>query len=291
VSRNLLARISVAAATIPLILWICYQGGWWLFGMISLFAMIGAVEFLINEGHRLTRVHFWLGFMAVVAILSRLAVGIAGVGGDLQSVTGLFFTEAPWIVLALFLLSAMLFATGKESPDLLFKRHVRLIWGVIYIGLLYPFVFLLGDTLYLPYPDSFSGGDCLLFLFGLLWVGDTAAMGIGSWLGKHKLAPTVSPNKTVEGFVGGLLGAVAIGILMLFWKFSSVPWYHVLLIALGCSIFGQLGDLVESMWKRSLGIKDSSAIIPGHGGVMDRFDSLLFAAPFMYVYLKLFVIG
>jgi len=291
VSRNLLARISVAAATIPLILWICYQGGWWLFGMISLFAMIGAVEFLINEGHRLTRVHFWLGFMAVVAILSRLAVGIAGVGGDLQSVTGLFFTEALWIVLALFLLSAMLFATGKESPDLLFKRHVRLIWGVIYIGLLYPFVFLLGDTLYLPYPDSFSGGDCLLFLFGLLWVGDTAAMGIGSWLGKHKLAPTVSPNKTVEGFVGGLLGAVAIGILMLFWKFSSVPWYHVLLIALGCSIFGQLGDLVESMWKRSLGIKDSSAIIPGHGGVMDRFDSLLFAAPFMYVYLKLFVIG
>ena len=290
-SRNLLARISVAAATIPLILWICYQGGWWLFGMISLLAMIGAVEFLINEGHRPTRVHFWLGFMAVVAILFRLAVGIAAGGGESQSATRSFFTEAPWIVVALFLLSAMLFATGKESPELLFKRHVRLVWGVMYVGLLYPFVFFLGDTFNLPYPDSFSGGDCLLFLFGLLWVGDTAAMGIGSWLGKHKLAPTVSPNKTVEGFIGGLLGAVAIGLLMLFWKFGSVAWYHVLLIALGCSILGQLGDLVESMWKRSLGIKDSSAIIPGHGGILDRFDSLLFAAPFMYVYLRLFVTG
>jgi phosphatidate cytidylyltransferase len=72
---------------------------------------------------------------------------------------------------------------------------------------------------------------------------------------------------------------------MMSWKFSGILWYHVLIIAVGSSICGQLGDLVESMWKRSLGIKDSSAIIPGHGGILDRFDSLLFAAPFMYVYL------
>jgi phosphatidate cytidylyltransferase len=130
-----------------------------------------------------------------------------------------------------------------------------------------------------------SGGDLLLFLFGVLWVGDTAAMGVGKWLGRHKLAPAVSPNKTVEGFIGGFVGALAVGLLMAFWKFGQLPLYHVLFMALGCSLFGQLGDLVESMWKRSLGIKDSSDIIPGHGGVLDRFDSLLFAAPFMYGYL------
>jgi phosphatidate cytidylyltransferase len=125
----------------------------------------------------------------------------------------------------------------------------------------------------------------LLFLFALLWVGDTCAMGFGKWLGKHKLAPGVSPNKTVEGFIGGIIGAVAIGVLMYYWKFHQMPFVHIMAISVGCSIFGQLGDLVESMWKRSLGIKDSSNIIPGHGGVLDRFDSLLFAAPFMYFYL------
>jgi phosphatidate cytidylyltransferase len=125
----------------------------------------------------------------------------------------------------------------------------------------------------------------LLFLFGLLWIGDTAAMGIGSWLGRHKLAPTVSPNKTVEGFIGGLAGAVAVGLLMHFWRLPQIGLGHILIIALGCSLFGQLGDLVESMWKRSLGIKDSSRVIPGHGGVLDRSDSLLFATPFMYFYL------
>ena len=169
---------------------------------------------------------------------------------------------------------------------MLFLSHSRLLWGFTYIIFLYPFVYAINGVYFGGGLASAGGGDRMLFLFAVLWVGDTAAMWIGSAVGKHKLAPTVSPNKTIEGFVGGLLGALAVGVLMIFWKFSSVSWYHVLLIALGCSFFGQLGDLVESMWKRSLGIKDSSAIIPGHGGVLDRFDSLLFAAPFMWLYYQ-----
>ena len=109
----------------------------------------------------------------------------------------------------------------------------------------------------------------------------------GKAFGKHKLAPTVSPNKTVEGFIGGIVGALAIAVLMYFWKLQSVGLVHVVVIGVLCSVFGQLGDLVESMWKRSLGIKDSSALIPGHGGVLDRFDSLLFAAPVLFIYLRL----
>ena len=156
--------------------------------------------------------------------------------------------------------------------------------------MLYPYVYLVGSGQHQIMGTSIQSGDWLLFLFGLLWVGDTAAMGVGKWIGKHKLAPAVSPNKTVEGFFGGIVGAVVIGVIMYLWKFSDISFTHVLAIAVGCSVFGQLGDLVESMWKRSLGIKDSSAIIPGHGGVLDRFDSLLFAAPFMYYYKLLILI-
>lgn len=283
-SKNLIARLCVAAVAIPIILWICYQGGWWLFGMVSLFALVAIVEFLWAEGYRPSSVHFWLTLLLIVSIWWSLA-NLLEPEGKIDKLSFLWPIDLIPLYVGYFLITGMLLAIGRESPTELFRRHARLSWGAFYVGLLYVFVFLLGyrgrSTL------QISGGDLLLFLFGLLWVGDTAAMWVGKAFGKHKLAPTVSPNKTVEGFIGGILGALAIGVLMIFWKFSAVHWYHVLVLAIGCSIFGQLGDLVESMWKRSLGIKDSSALIPGHGGVLDRFDSLLFAAPFMFAYLLL----
>jgi phosphatidate cytidylyltransferase len=176
----------------------------------------------------------------------------------------------------------MILSLGKEPAAVLFARHSRLLWGVIYVGLLYPIVFVVGLGI-----DDYIGGDLLLFLFGIIWIGDTAAMEIGKRFGKNKLAPSISPNKSVEGFVAGFFGAALVAVLMHYWKFPSITLLHLLVIAIGCCLFGQLGDLVESMWKRSLNIKDSSSIIPGHGGILDRFDSLLFAAPFMYVYFKL----
>ncbi len=283
-SKNLIARISVAIVAIPIILWICYQGGTWLFGMTAFFAMIAIVEFLINEKYKPSGIGFWFALVIVaLMLLSRF-----------ESTAGWFwlqflFSGATGIIL-FFLLSGMFFATGKRPPADLFTAHGRLLWGVLYIGLLYPYVYLVGGTSSHLTASLPSGGDWLLFLFGVLWVGDTAAMGFGRLLGRHKLAPAVSPNKTVEGFIGGVVGALAVGVLMYFWKFQSFDWYHILALSAGCSVFGQLGDLVESMWKRSVGIKDSSPIIPGHGGVLDRFDSLLFAAPFMFFYRFLIII-
>lgn len=284
-SKNLIARIAVAAVAIPAILWICYQGGGWLFGMVMLFAALAITEFLVAEGHSFSSFYFWLGLTAVVLmVLSRF-----------EGVSTWFWLQYLFSgtngILLFFLVSAMIFAVGKRAPSELFQSHGRLLWGVLYIGILYPYVFLLGSKMITSGNLAAQGGDWLLFLFGVLWVGDTAAMGFGKWLGRHKLAPTVSPNKTVEGFVGGIIGALAVGVLMLFWKFQQMEWYHVFGLAVGCSIFGQLGDLVESMWKRSVGIKDSSSIIPGHGGVLDRFDSLLFAAPFMYFYRLLLMVS
>jgi phosphatidate cytidylyltransferase len=292
VSRNLIIRTSVAAVTIPVILWICYQGGYWLFGMVTLFAGVALLEFLINEGYSTRNVSFWLAWLTVIGCLVAASLAIPPSSDhSMTPNSSSFLSYTMSVLLAFFLLSAMAKSIGKEPPPELFRKHSRLFWGVAYIGMLYPFVYAIGyDGRVQQLAKAASGGDLLLFLFGLLWVGDTAAMGFGKWLGKHKLAPAVSPNKTVEGFIGGLIGSLAIGLLMAFWKFRLLPIHHVLLIALGCSLFGQLGDLVESMWKRSLGLKDSSDLIPGHGGVLDRFDSLLFAAPFMYGYL-IWVVG
>jgi phosphatidate cytidylyltransferase len=287
-SRNLIARLAVAAVAIPSILWICYQGGWWLLGMISVFALVATLELLHQERCRPTGFPFWLSVAAIVGVLAIIGFSLTSSEGLFSSVVLRLWLGVPAILLAFLLLAGMYFSLGKEPPEQLFSRYVRLCWGVAYIGSLYAAVYLVGDAIEQPFDYCPSGGDYLLFLFGLLWVGDTAAMWVGSAFGKHKLAPTVSPNKTVEGFIGGLLGAMAIAALMAVWKFHMVPWYHLMLVALACSVCGQLGDLTESMWKRSLGIKDSSAVIPGHGGVLDRFDSLLFAAPVMYVYMSVY---
>jgi phosphatidate cytidylyltransferase len=290
-SKNLIIRTSVAAVAIPIILTICYTGGYWYFGLISLFAIAAMCEFLVNEGYRPKNPAFWGAILtiAISVVFSRgITFSIVSLGGP---PTIYFLPPAQLIyplIVGFFMISSMIMALGRTSPVELFKSHARLLWGVFYLTLLYPFLLALQAEPILDQVISPSvRGDLLLFLFALLWVGDTCAMGFGKWLGKHKLAPSVSPNKTVEGFIGGIVGAVAIGVLMYFWKFPHLGFIHVMAIAVGCSIFGQLGDLVESMWKRSLGIKDSSAIIPGHGGVLDRFDSLLFAAPFMYGYLML----
>lgn len=282
-SKNLIARLAVAAVAIPAILWIVYQGENWLFGMLLGFALLGLGEFLINEGIRPTGGLFWTGVATLLITFWTISE---------YSVFGL--SAASWLVITFgeggalislvlfFAITSMVLAIGKKSPADLFTRHSRYLWGVIYLSCLYPVAFRVGQEY-----AGIVGGDWLLFLFGLLWVGDTAAMFIGRAIGKHKLAPTVSPNKTVEGFIGGIVGSLAVAVLLFFWKLSSVGLGHILTIAVLCSIFGQLGDLVESMWKRSLGIKDSSALIPGHGGVLDRFDSLLFAAPVLFVYLRL----
>ncbi|HWR82939.1 MAG TPA: phosphatidate cytidylyltransferase [Candidatus Deferrimicrobium sp.] len=277
--RNLLARVLVAAVAIPAILWIAYRGGFWLVGLIGLLALIAISEFLINEGFGPRSGLFWLGFTATAVLI--IVNGNVGRLVPTTTEAGMWSatTLTVVVVMSFFTVTAITFAIGKVPPAELFQRHSRLLWGIIYVGLLYPIVLRVGQGV-----GGHSGGDALLFLFGVLWVGDTAAMAAGTWLGKHRLAPEVSPRKTVEGLIGGLLGGVAVGLFMYFWKFHSLGLTRVLLLALGCSFFGQMGDLVESMWKRSLGIKDSSRIIPGHGGVLDRFDSLLFAAPFMYAF-------
>lgn len=131
-----------------------------------------------------------------------------------------------------------------------------------------------------------QGAGWLALAVAACWTTDSAALVVGKTLGSHKLWPSVSPGKTIEGSVGGLLGSVLVTLWLGRWLGLSTG--HAL--ALGCAlgIVGQLGDLAESKLKRWAGVKDSGSILPGHGGMLDHFDSLLANGPFAYYYLRLF---
>ncbi|UCD93646.1 MAG: phosphatidate cytidylyltransferase [Candidatus Zixiibacteriota bacterium] len=268
-SRNLIIRIVIAVIFGPLIILISYLGGWWLFGMIMLFAAIGSIEFQVNSGVRPVSVEFWLTLIFTMGIVASSTLVSAESG--MMAFVGYL------------ILIGIVSAIKNVSPADLYKRQAWLVWGTAYLGLLYPFVYFIRQL------STDRGGDWLLFLLGTLWLSDTLAMFVGKAIGKRKFAPTVSPNKTMAGFVGGVIGGIIVAVILKLWRLSEIDIALLLVPGILVSIVGQFGDLVESCWKRAVGIKDSSSIIPGHGGVLDRFDSLLFASPVLFLFLKFFV--
>ena len=152
--------------------------------------------------------------------------------------------------------------------------------GFIYAGVLFSTVYLV---------NSKANGMYLVWLiFISSWLSDTAAYYSGRFLGKHKLCPKVSPKKTVEGSIGGFLGATIFGLIVNKYIYI-MPIYHYFIIGALCGIFGQFGDLVASSVKRYVGIKDYSNLIPGHGGILDRFDSIIFSATVIFYYLTFII--
>lgn len=152
--------------------------------------------------------------------------------------------------------------------------------GFLYVPLLMSFLVLLRDL------DH--GVQWIFLLLIIVMSGDTAAYYVGSSLGKRKLYPLVSPKKSVEGMIGGLAGSVIGTLLASATFFPELTIAGAVATALVVGLLGQLGDLFESLLKRSFGVKDSGTIIPGHGGMLDRLDSVLFAAPPLYIYARYF---
>jgi phosphatidate cytidylyltransferase len=176
--------------------------------------------------------------------------------------------------------------TGKALGEL---RSAYGLVGHLYVGFLFSgFVLLRGISGQLtaaPFGAADRGAWLMLFVAVCVWATDTSAYCVGRSLGRHKLAPSISPGKTLEGAVGGLLGAMAAGAA--FSHGIHLPLTHGLAIGTLAGAFGQVGDLCESALKREVGIKDFGRALPGHGGALDRFDSLLFVAPLAYLYLRL----
>jgi phosphatidate cytidylyltransferase len=161
--------------------------------------------------------------------------------------------------------------------------------GVFYVAFLASHLVLLRELPLAAGLDYSIGSSFVFLAFAVTWACDTGAYIVGTVAGKHPLIPRVSANKTVEGSIGGLAFAVAGAAVA---KYTFAPYLtlgQAAILGMAAGAIGQLGDLVESMIKRDADVKDTSGLIPGHGGVLDRFDGLLFTAPLLYYYLKFVV--
>ncbi len=265
-SRNLAQRLIVAAVGIPILLFIVYKGGYYLYIFSMLVAILGSWELAAMFLSKNIEIGKRLATLLSIAIVSVFQFSTFGETGLL-------------IMFMLFFLAASLkmIETGVVNYT---SRLATAILAAVYPGFLISFSILIHRN----FP---SGWLILLFIFVNIWLADTFAYGFGKWFGSKKLAPTVSPNKTWVGFFaafpGGFLAVVAVYFLFDS-EWTAPAW---LVASVTATFFGQVGDLVESAIKRDCDVKDSSNLIPGHGGVLDRFDSLLFALPSVYFVFKI----
>lgn len=203
----------------------------------------------------------------------------------------IFFLAANQIIPEQFIYLSILIPLATLLPDLFdkrkngFKNSMITIAGIIYIAL--PFSLLN----FIVFPGNKDESEfypwVLMGIFLIIWMYDSMAYVFGSWLGKHKICERISPKKSWEGLVGGAVFAIIMGIVnsVYFHELSITSW---IVIALLIVIFGTSGDFFESKLKREAGVKDSGSILPGHGGMLDRFDTVLFAVPVIFVWMKLF---
>lgn len=275
--------------------------------MINIVArtLSGAVFVVVVIGSVLLHPYAYMGVMSIIIVWAMLeyydivikdrvhAGKILGVTSGVVLFAAAFFHAQHLVSDNIFLLIipllTLLFIRQLYSTDLYsFRAIAYTITGIVYIAL----PFALCNSMVFPSvdgnPDNKYVPDILLGFFILLWTNDTFAYLIGIAFGRRRLFERISPKKSWEGFFGGLVCTVIFSLLIAKWL-PILPFYHWMALAAIIVIFGVYGDLIESLLKRNLKIKDSGHFLPGHGGILDRFDSVLPAAPMVFFYLKLFV--
>ncbi|MDH7568488.1 MAG: phosphatidate cytidylyltransferase [Armatimonadota bacterium] len=270
-------RLLSAAVGIPLALVVVWQGGLWFTGAVLLLALVAYQEFhgaLRRKGIEALRE---VGFPAVAA----LVLGSHFLSGEEL----LYLFQGVLVVTAIGSLAFHLFVAVR-GPRVVSSAVTVL--GVVYIGVLFSFFVMVrelpGVGIGTPLPLGLR-----LFVVTLLstWGADTGAYALGKSVGRRKLCPAVSPGKTWEGVGGGILGAVLVAGYAGWW--ARFPSQHALVLGILFALFGLLGDLSKSVIKRDVGVKDFGTIIPGHGGVLDRLDSLMVNMPAAYLFALAFM--
>lgn len=237
-----------------------------LFGLVAAAAMVALREFYrLYFRERLTPVLYGTGLIATTLVL---------IGAQWP----LVLSEQPMLLLAVGSALLVPLISTQEIRYALTDSAV-LVLGIVYIGVTLGYVL---RTRALPQGEFF-----VFFLVLITWAADTGAYLVGSTLGRHPLAPRLSPKKTIEGVVGGLLLALGMAFVARTWFLDTLTVLDCVALGVLLTLIGLLGDLFESALKRSAAVKDSGSLIPGHGGMLDRLDSLLFTGPSFYYYLTL----
>ena len=282
----MLRRALTAVLLIPPVIYLLGWAPKWLF----LLALVLTVEIGLFEFFALSRQAGIKAFPAVGYVAGG-AVCIVPLLHPGQPAVPLMLV----VVLLVLLIPSLALGWTSDLKDYL-AATATTVFGILYVGL------FLACLLPLRYsepamggkwltrsgvPDSSTGRNLLLLLFLVIWAGDISAYLVGRTLGRRLLIPRISPKKTVEGAVGGLAGSLLVAWLFTHWWWQTAELKTVMLLAGLVALSGQVGDLVESALKRGANLKDSGSLLPGHGGMLDRIDSLLFGAPILWLALAL----
>ncbi len=267
---NRITRILVAILAIPFLLGLSYYGKIPFLIFTLVIGLVTFFEFSAMVKNKSIFICNFIGFISVALIILNTYF-------HLFSVEILFLSAIPLL---------LFFELFRDKESAINNVSSTLL-GIFYAGFFSSALIGIREF-YVSVPLSYTnGGIIIITIFITLWMTDSAAYFIGSAIGKHKLFPRVSPNKSWEGAIAGLLFAIITLVVLKLFLLDFLDWVDVFAFGVIIGILGQVGDLIESLIKRDTGVKDSSNIIPGHGGIFDRFDSLLFSAPIIYLYLLL----
>lgn len=280
--NNFWTRLITGAVFVAVIIGCVWWSYWSMAGLFLVISVLGLWEFysLLEKANFFPQKN-----TGIIICIALSAYFIYLVSDNIFSAFLLSYTFWLFIPAAMFIFFVELFR-NKQFP---FQNI-----GFTFLGLLYiqiPFLFLSSlaikqDVDFKHFNGIFFTPNILLGFFFLIWSNDTFAYLVGRAIGRTKLFERISPKKTWEGTIGGMVCAQGIAYLISIY-FTELTMIHWMIVSLIVSVFGTLGDLVESMFKRSLGVKDSGNILPGHGGILDRFDAVLLSSPFVVAYLML----
>lgn len=268
----MLTRAITGAVFVAVLITSTYFSPFSLFGLYLFFVMIGSWEYLniLYKNSKTTP-------NRILGVFNAAITFIAFSAEPLLSLTSTPFLAV--LLVGIFAVPLLELYSKNNDP---FSNITHTLFPTLYVAV--PFGLLVLANSYTS-KDIFQSELILGFYF-ILWSNDTGAYLAGKAFGKHKLFERISPNKTWEGSIGGALLAISIAILTGYF-FTNLPLWQWAVIGLIISVFGSMGDLAESLFKRSMSVKDSGNIMPGHGGILDRFDGLLIASPFVFAFLLL----